>query len=188
MHWPAARTYGGRTSLVLEPRSGNGAPLNRLGPGGLALLHEGLVVVSLSCSRAVTICYYRLPTLINLLMSGTSALLTIRRSPATVRREHRYVTNRAWYADRLMQTIAAHTAAEAERTTVHDSRERISTDQPGQHDFEELPRSSCKSSTSEAVSECPRQESNLRTRFRKPLLYPLSYGGAGCEAYPDPQP
>ena len=26
-------------------------------------------------------------------------------------------------------------------------------------------------------SECPRQESNLRTRFRKPLLYPLSYGG-----------
>jgi hypothetical protein len=27
--------------------------------------------------------------------------------------------------------------------------------------------------------ECPRQESNLRTRFRKPLLYPLSYGGAG---------
>jgi hypothetical protein len=25
--------------------------------------------------------------------------------------------------------------------------------------------------------ECPRQESNLRTRFRKPLLYPLSYGG-----------
>src|SRR5919197_4940050 len=26
--------------------------------------------------------------------------------------------------------------------------------------------------------QCPRQESNLRTRFRKPLLYPLSYGGA----------
>jgi hypothetical protein len=25
---------------------------------------------------------------------------------------------------------------------------------------------------------CPRQESNLRTRFRKPLLYPLSYGGS----------
>ena len=25
---------------------------------------------------------------------------------------------------------------------------------------------------------CPRQESNLCTRFRKPLLYPLSYGGA----------
>ena len=28
-----------------------------------------------------------------------------------------------------------------------------------------------------AEMECPRQESNLRTRFRKPLLYPLSYGG-----------
>jgi hypothetical protein len=28
-----------------------------------------------------------------------------------------------------------------------------------------------------APQECPRQESNLRTRFRKPLLYPLSYGG-----------
>jgi hypothetical protein len=26
-------------------------------------------------------------------------------------------------------------------------------------------------------SECPRQESDLRTRFRKPVLYPLSYGG-----------
>ena len=25
--------------------------------------------------------------------------------------------------------------------------------------------------------KCPRQESNLCTRFRKPLLYPLSYGG-----------
>ena len=25
--------------------------------------------------------------------------------------------------------------------------------------------------------ECPRKESNLRTRFRKPVLYPLSYGG-----------
>src|SRR5262249_49651434 len=24
---------------------------------------------------------------------------------------------------------------------------------------------------------CPRHESNMRTRFRKPLLYPLSYGG-----------
>ena len=24
---------------------------------------------------------------------------------------------------------------------------------------------------------CPRQDSNLRTWFRKPLLYPLSYGG-----------
>ena len=35
---------------------------------------------------------------------------------------------------------------------------------------------------------CPRQESNLRSRFRKPMLYPLSYGGvaemacAGVEA------
>jgi hypothetical protein len=27
--------------------------------------------------------------------------------------------------------------------------------------------------------QCPRQESNLRTRFRKPLLYPLSYEGRG---------
>ena len=27
------------------------------------------------------------------------------------------------------------------------------------------------------LTECPRQESNLCTRFRKPLLYPLSYGG-----------
>ena len=24
---------------------------------------------------------------------------------------------------------------------------------------------------------CPREESDLRTRFRKPMLYPLSYGG-----------
>lgn len=24
---------------------------------------------------------------------------------------------------------------------------------------------------------CPRQESNLRTRIRNPMLYPLSYGG-----------
>ena len=24
---------------------------------------------------------------------------------------------------------------------------------------------------------CPRQDSNLRTRFRRPVLYPLSYGG-----------
>jgi hypothetical protein len=29
---------------------------------------------------------------------------------------------------------------------------------------------------------CPRQESDLRTRFRKPVLYPLSYGGRGPEA------
>ncbi len=25
--------------------------------------------------------------------------------------------------------------------------------------------------------ECPRQESNLRTWLRRPMLYPLSYGG-----------
>jgi hypothetical protein len=25
----------------------------------------------------------------------------------------------------------------------------------------------------------PRQDSNLGTRFRKPMLYPLSYGGTG---------
>jgi hypothetical protein len=30
------------------------------------------------------------------------------------------------------------------------------------------------------AGQCPRQDSNLRTRFRKPMLYPLSYeGGAG---------
>jgi hypothetical protein len=27
------------------------------------------------------------------------------------------------------------------------------------------------------AEQCPRPESNQRTRFRKPLLYPLSYGG-----------
>ncbi len=26
-------------------------------------------------------------------------------------------------------------------------------------------------------AKCPRQDSNLRTRLRRPLLYPLSYGG-----------
>ena len=31
------------------------------------------------------------------------------------------------------------------------------------------------------ITECPREESNLRTRFRKPLLYPLSYEGRGPE-------
>jgi hypothetical protein len=25
--------------------------------------------------------------------------------------------------------------------------------------------------------KCPRQDSNLRSRFRKPMLYPLSYEG-----------
>jgi hypothetical protein len=28
-----------------------------------------------------------------------------------------------------------------------------------------------------SIEKCPRPESNQRTRFRKPLLYPLSYGG-----------
>ena len=27
---------------------------------------------------------------------------------------------------------------------------------------------------------CPRQDSNLRTRLRRPMLYPLSYEGGGC--------
>jgi hypothetical protein len=31
----------------------------------------------------------------------------------------------------------------------------------------------------ESDDRCPRHESNMRTRFRKPLLYPLSYGGRG---------
>jgi hypothetical protein len=26
---------------------------------------------------------------------------------------------------------------------------------------------------------CPRQDSNLRTRLRRAVLYPLSYGGSG---------
>src|SRR5260370_25375408 len=29
--------------------------------------------------------------------------------------------------------------------------------------------------------QCPRQESNLGTRFRKPTLYPLSYGGRALQ-------
>ena len=29
----------------------------------------------------------------------------------------------------------------------------------------------------QTLLRCPRHESNMRTRFRKPLLYPLSYGG-----------
>ena len=32
----------------------------------------------------------------------------------------------------------------------------------------------------ETSHKYPRRESNLRTRFRKPLLYPLSYGGLAC--------
>src|SRR5439155_4485062 len=42
-------------------------------------------------------------------------------------------------------------------------------------------RSRCREA---ANGQCPRQESNLRTRFRKPLLYPLSYGGAGTTIAP----
>ena len=33
------------------------------------------------------------------------------------------------------------------------------------------------STMSRDITRCPREESNLRTRFRKPLLYPLSYEG-----------
>ncbi len=33
----------------------------------------------------------------------------------------------------------------------------------------------------EMFGERPRQDSNLRTRLRRPLLYPLSYGGSGRE-------
>src|SRR6478672_7453336 len=29
------------------------------------------------------------------------------------------------------------------------------------------------------AGECPRQDSNLRTRLRRPMLYPLSYEGGG---------
>jgi hypothetical protein len=28
------------------------------------------------------------------------------------------------------------------------------------------------------MTKCPRQDSNLRTRLRRPALYPLSYEGA----------
>ncbi len=35
------------------------------------------------------------------------------------------------------------------------------------------------SSMSRDITERPRKDSNLRTRFRKPMLYPLSYGGPG---------
>src|SRR3954454_10816668 len=30
------------------------------------------------------------------------------------------------------------------------------------------------------TGECPRQDSNLRTRLRRTLLYPLSYGGVSA--------
>jgi hypothetical protein len=38
------------------------------------------------------------------------------------------------------------------------------------------------------IEGCPRHESNMRTRFRKPLLYPLSYGGVNqiCRTFSDP--
>ncbi len=36
-----------------------------------------------------------------------------------------------------------------------------------------------RSRSSDLVSRCPRQDSNLRTRLRRPALYPLSYGGVG---------
>jgi hypothetical protein len=38
-------------------------------------------------------------------------------------------------------------------------------------------RQTCVSAGQRAFPECPRQDSNLRTRLRRPLLYPLSYGG-----------
>jgi hypothetical protein len=39
-------------------------------------------------------------------------------------------------------------------------------------------KNSCKQTTFlQTMERCPRHESNMRTRFRKPLLYPLSYGG-----------
>ena len=39
----------------------------------------------------------------------------------------------------------------------------------------------CSEATSPVFTECPRPELNQRTRFRKPLLYPLSYGGSTPE-------
>jgi hypothetical protein len=33
-------------------------------------------------------------------------------------------------------------------------------------------------------NRCPRQDSNLRTRFRRPVLYPLSYGGGPSDGTP----
>jgi hypothetical protein len=40
--------------------------------------------------------------------------------------------------------------------------------------------------TSLAVFECPRQDSNLRSRLRRPLLSPLSYGGSGLRKITSP--
>src|SRR5207248_6563728 len=42
------------------------------------------------------------------------------------------------------------------------------------------PKQPAKKTSCANERECPRQESNLGTWFRKPLLYPLSYGGAGA--------
>jgi hypothetical protein len=38
------------------------------------------------------------------------------------------------------------------------------------------------------AGECPRDESNVRTWFRKPLLYPLSYGGGDVEKVVENRP
>ncbi len=35
---------------------------------------------------------------------------------------------------------------------------------------------------------CPRQDSNLRSRLRRAVLYPLSYGGMRSRAYPTDRP
>ena len=34
--------------------------------------------------------------------------------------------------------------------------------------------------TGKPIAERPRQDSNLRHRLRRPVLYPLSYGGGRC--------
>src|SRR6059058_2331954 len=41
-----------------------------------------------------------------------------------------------------------------------------------------------KAASETASRECPRPESNQCTRFRKPLLYPLSYGGSARRVAP----
>ena len=74
-----------------------------------------------------------------------------------------------------------------ENTTARQSARQCATvesgssaDQAGQHarrQFQEIPANQAILSR----SGCPRQESNLRTRFRKPLLYPLSYGGVSAQ-------
>ena len=65
--------------------------------------------------------------------------------------------------------------------TLRDSRGRIRAYLGGQQGMStEVPAKKLLRSLSR---RCPRQESNLCTRFRKPLLYPLSYGGAAT-AYP----